>query len=78
MELFKTRPSAPTPPTAVQKAAAALGLTLVVGSERLPVDGVVAWVRPQQRAVGIRFVEVPEEIRIRLLMLMRTVVAEHA
>jgi uncharacterized protein (TIGR02266 family) len=47
-----------------------LKLNLVVGGERLPVDAVVAWVRPVQKAVGVRFVEVADEVRTRLLQLM--------
>jgi uncharacterized protein (TIGR02266 family) len=50
-----------------------LTLSLVVGSERFRVDAVVAWVRPTQRAVGVRFVDVAEEARARLLALMRSV-----
>jgi len=48
-------------------------LSLVVGSERFPVDAVVAWVRPTQKAVGVRFVDVAEDARARLLALMRSV-----
>jgi uncharacterized protein (TIGR02266 family) len=54
----------------------ALKLNLVVAGERLPVDAVVAWVRPVQKAVGIRFVDVADEVRARLLELMRTVAPE--
>jgi uncharacterized protein (TIGR02266 family) len=50
-----------------------LKLNLVVGGERLPVDAVVAWVRPVQKAVGVRFVDVADEVRTRLLQLMRSV-----
>ena len=50
-----------------------LTLILVVGSERFPVDAVVAWVRPTQKAVGVRFVDVAEDARARLLALMRSV-----
>jgi uncharacterized protein (TIGR02266 family) len=53
-----------------------LKLNLVVASERLPVDAVVAWVRPVQKAVGVRFVDVADEVRSRLLTLMRTVSPE--
>jgi uncharacterized protein (TIGR02266 family) len=50
-----------------------LTLNLVVGSERLPVDAVVAWVRPAQRAVGVRFVDVEDGLRARLLALVQSV-----
>jgi uncharacterized protein (TIGR02266 family) len=50
-----------------------LALHLVVGSERLLVDAVVAWVRPAQRAVGLRFVDVEDASRARLLALMQSV-----
>jgi uncharacterized protein (TIGR02266 family) len=53
-----------------------LKLSLVVAGERLPVDAVVAWVRPVQKAVGVRFVDVPELVRARLLELMRSVAAQ--
>jgi uncharacterized protein (TIGR02266 family) len=53
-----------------------LKLNLVVAGERLPVDAVVAWVRPVQKAVGIRFVDVSDEVRARLLELMRAVAPE--
>ena len=53
-----------------------LKLNLVVAGERLPVDAVVAWVRPVQKAVGIRFVDVADEVRARLLELMRAVAPE--
>jgi uncharacterized protein (TIGR02266 family) len=53
-----------------------LKLNLVVAGERLPVDAVVAWVRPVQKAVGIRFVDVADEVRARLLELMRVVAPE--
>ncbi|MGO8968026.1 MAG: PilZ domain-containing protein [Myxococcaceae bacterium] len=52
-----------------------LALSLVVGTERLPVQAVVAWVRPSDKAVGLRFVEVADELRRRLLELMQLVVA---
>lgn len=51
----------------------ALKLSLVVGRERLAVDAVVAWVRPVQKAVGVRFIDVADEVRARLLELMRSV-----
>jgi len=50
-----------------------LTLSLVVASERLPVDAVVAWVRPVEKAVGVRFVDIADEVRARLLALMRSV-----
>lgn len=53
-----------------------LALHLVVGTERLPVQAVVAWVRPADKAVGVRFVEVAEEARERLLVLMKSVVGK--
>ena len=49
-----------------------LALTLVVATERLPVDAVVAWVRPKERAVGVRFVDVGEELRARLVALVQS------
>jgi len=51
-----------------------LALSLVVGHERLPVQAVVAWVRPADKAVGVRFVDVADELRERLLVLMQSVV----
>ncbi len=51
-----------------------LALNLVVGTERLPVQAVVAWVRPGDKAVGVRFIDVPDELRARLLVLMKSVV----
>ncbi len=51
-----------------------LALDLVVDAERLPVQAVVAWVRPADKAVGVRFVDVAEELRARLLVLMKSVV----
>jgi uncharacterized protein (TIGR02266 family) len=53
-----------------------LKLNLVVGEEKLPVDAVVAWVRPGETAVGVRFVDVADEVRARLLSVMRSVAAE--
>ncbi len=50
-----------------------LALSLVVGAERLPVDGVVAWVRPADKAIGVRFVDVADELRARLLGLKNAV-----
>ena len=50
-----------------------LKLNLVVCGERLPVDAVVAWVRPVQKAVGVRFVDVADTVRTRLLQLMQLV-----
>ncbi len=50
-----------------------LTLSLVVGSERLPVHAVVAWVRPAQSAVGVRFVDVDDGLRARLLALVQSV-----
>jgi uncharacterized protein (TIGR02266 family) len=49
-----------------------LALTLVLSGDRLPVDAVVAWVRPKEKAVGVRFVDVPEDLRARLVALMRS------
>ena len=51
-----------------------LALQLVVGAERLPLDAVVAWVRPSEEAVGIRFVDVADDLRQRLAAVMSTVV----
>jgi uncharacterized protein (TIGR02266 family) len=50
-----------------------LALSLVVGSECLPLDAVVAWVRPAEGAVGLRFVDVAGELQERLAALMHTV-----
>jgi len=50
-----------------------LSLSVVVGAERLPLEAVVAWVRPADAAVGIRFVDVAAEPRSRLADLMRKV-----
>jgi uncharacterized protein (TIGR02266 family) len=49
-----------------------LALSLVVGAERLSLDAVVAWVRPSEGAVGLRFVDVADELRQRLATLMET------
>jgi uncharacterized protein (TIGR02266 family) len=50
-----------------------LALSLVVGSECLPLDAVVAWVRPAEGAVGLRFVDVAGELQQRLAAVMHTV-----
>jgi uncharacterized protein (TIGR02266 family) len=52
-----------------------LALNLVVGVEQLPVQAVVAWVRPADQAVGLRFVDVEDALRARLLVLMKSVPA---
>jgi uncharacterized protein (TIGR02266 family) len=48
----------------------ALSLNVVVGGERLPLEAVVAWVRPSDAAVGVRFVDVGEGPRARLAQLI--------
>ena len=55
-----------------------LKLNLVVAGERLPIDAVVAWVRPVQKAVGVRFVDITDAVRARLLQLMQSVVPRHS
>ena len=44
----------------------AVAITLQVASERFELMGAVAWVRPDADAVGVRFVDVSEEDRLRL------------
>lgn len=53
-----------------------LALQLVVGAERLPLEAVVAWVRPSEEAVGLRFVDLADDLRQRLATLLSTVVAK--
>jgi len=53
-----------------------LSLSVLVGAERLSLQAVVAWVRPAEGAVGLRFVEVSEAMRVRLLGLQRLLTGE--
>lgn len=53
-----------------------LSLSVVVGTERLSLQAVVAWIRPTEEAVGLRFVEVSEAMRGRLLALQRLLTGE--
>jgi len=55
-----------------------LSLSMVVGGERLPLEAVVAWVRPSDGAVGVRFVNVGEGPRARLAELIGTATGQHS
>jgi uncharacterized protein (TIGR02266 family) len=48
-----------------------LQLVLLVDEERFELEGMVAWARPREQAIGVRFREVEQPARERLAALVR-------